>query len=58
MIEVQPAAQANGVEGVKRFMNVHLHCIVTNLRRIRKISTLPTPLEKFQRTPMDALLLI
>jgi len=30
-----------GVERVKRFVNVHLHCIVSNLKRIRKLSTLP-----------------
>jgi len=29
-IEVQPA-QTDAVERVKRFMNVHLHCIVSNL---------------------------
>jgi len=29
-IEVQPA-QANGVERIKRFVNVHLHYIVSNL---------------------------
>jgi len=29
-IEVQPA-QTNGAERVKRFVNVHLHCIVSNL---------------------------
>jgi len=50
-IEVQPA-QTNGAERVKRFVNVHLHCIVSNLKRISKISALP-PLEKFLRTPMD-----
>jgi len=32
--EVQ-AAQNNGVEEVKRFVNVHLHCIASNLKRIR-----------------------
>jgi len=57
-IEVQPAPQTNGVEREKRFMNVHLHCIVSNLKRISKILTLPTPLEKFMRTPLDALILI
>ena len=41
-IEVQPA-QTNGVERVKRFVNAHLHCIVSNLKRISKISTLPRP---------------
>jgi len=29
-IEVQPA-QKNGVERLKRFVNVHLHAIVSNL---------------------------
>jgi len=38
--EVQPA-HINGVERVKRFVNVHSHCIVSNLERISKISTLP-----------------
>jgi len=57
-IEVQPAPQTNGVERVKRFVNVHLHCTVSNLKRISNISTLPTPLEKFLRTPTDALILI
>ena len=38
-IEFQPA-QNNGAENVKRFVNVHLHCIVSNLKRIRKISVL------------------
>ena len=40
--EVQPA-QTGGVERVKRFLNVYLHCIVSNLKRISKISTLPPP---------------
>jgi len=40
-IEVQPA-QTNWVERVKRFANVHLHCIVSNLKRIRA---------KFRRCP-------
>jgi len=39
-IEVQPA-QTKGLERVKRFVNVRLHCIVSNLKRISKISTLP-----------------
>jgi len=34
-IEVQPA-QTNVVESVKRFVNAHLHCIVSNLKRIAK----------------------
>jgi len=55
-IEVQPA-QTNGVERVKRFVNVHLHCIISNPKMISKISTLP-PLEKFLRMPMDALISI
>jgi len=55
-IEVQPA-QTNRTERVKRFVNVHLHCIVSNLKRISKISTLP-PLEISMRTPMDALISI
>jgi len=29
------------VERVKRFVNVHLHCIASNLKRISKMSTLP-----------------
>jgi len=33
------------------FVNVHLHCIVSNLKKIIKISILPL-LEKFLRTPM------
>jgi len=36
----------------KRFVNVRLHCIVSNLIRISKISMLP-PLEKFLQTPME-----
>ena len=41
-IEVQPA-QTNGGERVKRFVNIHLHCIGKNLKRISKISKLPPP---------------
>jgi len=48
--EVQPV-QTNGVERVKRFVNTHLHCIVSNLKRISKISML-LPLENFLLTPM------
>jgi len=40
-----------GVARVKRFVYVRLRCIVRNLKRISKMSTLP-PLEKFLRTPM------
>jgi len=32
-----------GVEGVKRFMNVRLHCIVSNQKRISNMSSLPPP---------------
>jgi len=41
-----------GVERVKRCVYVHLRCVVNNLKRIREMSTLPPPLEKFLRTPM------
>jgi len=30
-----------GVETAKRFVNVHLHCNVSNLKMISKMSTLP-----------------
>jgi len=57
-IEFQPA-QTNGVERVKRFVNVHLHCIVSNLsEKIGKISTLP-PWKSFcgrPWVPMGALI--
>jgi len=43
-----------GVETVKRFVNVHFHCIVSNLKRTSKLSMLP-PLEKFLRTSMVTL---
>jgi len=48
--EVQ-IAQTNGVERVKRFVKVHLYCIVSNLKWISKMSILSS-LEKFLRTPM------
>jgi len=32
-----------GVKTVKRYVNVHLHCIVGSLKRTSKTSTLPTP---------------
>ena len=32
-----------GVEGIKRFLNVHLHCVVSNLKMISKKPTLPPP---------------
>jgi len=43
-----------GVEVVKRFVNVNLHCNVSNLKKIRKISTFPL-LEKFLRTSIATL---
>jgi len=43
------------IERVKSFANVHLHCVISNLKTISKISTLPLA-GKFQRTPMDALI--
>jgi len=45
------------VERVKRFMNVHLHCIISNLKIIGKMSTL-TPLEKCLRTHMAVAVLL
>jgi len=54
--EVQ-SAQTNGKEMVMGFVNVHLHCIVSNLKSISKFSSLP-PLEKFLRTPMGSILFI
>ena len=42
---------------VKHFVNVHLHCIVSNLKRISRISMLPS-LEKFLRTPMHKVILL
>jgi len=48
-LEVQ-AAQTNGVDRVKHFVNVQLHCIVSNLKRICNISTFPPG--KILRTPM------
>jgi len=32
-----------GVERAKRFVNVHLHCIVSNMETVSKISRLPLP---------------
>jgi len=48
-IEVQPA-QTNGVKRVMRFVNVHLHCIVSNLKSTSKFSTLP-PCKNFCGRP-------
>jgi len=42
----------SGMERVKRFVNVHSHYIVSNLKTISKMSTLPR-LEKLLRTPME-----
>jgi len=40
------------VETVKRFVNVHLHCNVSNLENISNMMTFPPPLEKFlQKRP-------
>jgi len=40
--EVLPA-QTNGVERESSFMNVHLDCIISNRKRINKLSTFPPP---------------
>ena len=42
-----------GGERVKRFVNIYLLCIVSNLKRVSKISTL-FPLEKYLRKPVCA----
>jgi len=39
-----------GVETVKRFVNIRLHCNVSNLKKMSKMSTFH-PLEKFLLTP-------
>jgi len=42
-----------GIEMGKRFVNFHLHCIISNLKTIRNIQYLGCPsLEKFLWTPM------
>jgi len=33
----------HSLEWVKRFVNVYLHCIIRNLKKISKMSTLPPP---------------
>jgi len=38
------------VERAKRFVNVHLHCIVSNLNRMQNVDVVP--LETFLRTPI------
>jgi len=38
--EVRPT-QTNGVQWVKRFVSVHLHCIVSNLKRISSFDIAP-----------------
>jgi len=50
-IEVQPA-QTNGVERVKCFVNVHLHC--QQPEKDMQNFDVAHPLEKFLRTPMTA----
>jgi len=40
-----------GVERAKRCVNVHLHCIVSNMERISKMSSLPTPWKNFCGRP-------
>jgi len=45
-----------GVETAKRFVNIRLHCNVSNLKKISKMSTFH-PLEKFLRTPMVTFIL-
>ena len=40
-----------GLERAKSFVNVHLHCIVSNMERIRKISRLPPPWKSFCGRP-------
>jgi len=40
-----------GAETVKCFVNVHVHCNVSNQKKISKMSTFP-PLETFLRSPM------
>jgi len=41
-----------GDEKMKRFVNVHLHCIVSNMKTIGKMSMFHPPLQKFIRAPM------
>jgi len=48
-IEVQPA-HTNGLERAMRFVNVDLHCIVSNLKSISKFSTFSPP----GKIPADA----
>jgi len=47
--EVLPA-KTNGVERESSFVNVHLDCIISNRKRINKLSTFPH-LETFCRRP-------
>jgi len=42
-----------GVEKVKHFVYVHLHCIARNLKRISKISTLPPSWKNFCGRPCN-----
>jgi len=41
-----------GVETVKRYVNIRLHCSVSNLKKISKMTMLH-PLQKFLRMAMD-----
>ena len=43
-----------GVEMLKCFVKVHLHCIVSNLKMLSKMSTLPPSGKKFCRRPSHA----
>jgi len=49
-IEVQPA-QTNGVERVKRFVNAHLHCIVSNLEKNKQNLDVVPPWKNFCGLP-------
>jgi len=44
------------VERATRFVNVPFHCIVSNTKKISKMSTLPLPREKFLPTPMERMI--
>jgi len=47
------ATPSLGVETVKCFVNVHLHCNVSKLKKVSKFSTLPPPLERFLSTTIS-----
>jgi len=44
----------SGVKTVKCFVNVQLHCNVSNLKKISKNDDVAPTLEKFLQTPMAA----